>query len=93
MNVSFKGKVFLTGSTESFTTREEYKYLKKFAKKEDCDVVVLDRDYYADFTGKVQSILVKTDEITGENNFYAKVFDFKSSEPSNTETKEIDFFG
>ena len=93
MDVSFKGKVFLTGSSESFITRGEYKYLKNFAKKEDCDVVVLNRDYYSDNTGKLDAILVKTNEGTGQNHLFAKVFDFKNAQPSNTKTQEIDIFG
>ncbi len=91
MNVSFNGKVFLAGSTNHLSKRNEIEHLSKYAKRKDCDVIVLDRDYYCDNTGKYQTLVVKEDKATGINHFYSKIFDFKSSKPSNCIATELDF--
>ncbi len=93
MSVSFNGKVYLTGSTDLLTTKQELKYLKKFAKNKECDVVVLDRDYYAGDTGRYETLLVKNDSFTGNNRVFAKIFDFGTETPANTRSQEIDIFG
>ncbi len=91
MNVSFNGKVFLAGSTSYLSKKNEIEQLSKYAKRKDCDVLVLDRDYYCDNTGKYQTLVVKEDKTTGANHFYSKIFDFKSAKPSNSSVIELDF--
>jgi hypothetical protein len=93
MSISFNGKVYLTGSTNLLTTKKELKYLKKFAKQKDCDVVVLDRDYYAGDTGRYHTLLVKNDPFTGDNRVFSKMFDFGTEMPANTRSQEINIFG
>ena len=75
-NVSFSGNVFLTGSTKEHQKVCEMVRLQKFADKLDSDIVVLDRDYYVDGTGKYTTLVVSTNETTGSNRWNKVVFDF-----------------
>ena len=93
MSISFNGKVYLTGSTDLLATRQELRYLKKFAKQKECDIVVLDKDYYAGETGKYRTLLAKNDAFTGNNRIFAKIFDFGTETPANTPSKELNIFG
>ena len=74
--ISFAGKVHLTGAVERLAKKPEIDQIKAFADKNNCDVVVLDRDYYADGEGKYETILVQEDDETGKNFFAQKTFDF-----------------
>ncbi len=74
--ISFKGDVFLSGSTKSLVKQSELKSMKRYAQFKDCDVVVLNRDYYSNGKGKCETILIKKDNVTGQNNLFTKVFDF-----------------
>ena len=74
--VSFTGKVFLTGAVANLSKPDEVARMQNFADKNNCDVVVLDRDYYADGAGKYETILVQEDDELGGNLFAQKTFDF-----------------
>lgn len=74
--VSFTGKVFLTGAVATMTRQDEVARMQNFADKNNCDVVVLHRDYYADGAGKYETILVQEDDELGRNLFAQKTFDF-----------------
>ena len=88
-NINFNGSVFWAGNTrhQSSLRPNERAAIMEYALDNDCDVVVLDRDYYADDTGKYKTIAVKQREITGTNEFYAKVFDFEH--PENDKEEKI----
>lgn len=75
-NVSFKGDVFLTGSTKSLVKPYELRTMKRYAKFKDCDVVALNRDYYCSGDGKYDTLLIQQDKTTGQNNLFTKIFDF-----------------
>lgn len=86
-NISFKGDVFLTGSTKHLSPKREIDAMKKFADKKDCDVVVYGRDYYIGDIGVYDTVLVKEDKHTGNNMFAKRTFDFKKP----IEDEEISF--
>ena len=75
-NVSFKGNVYLTGHTNFNSKKSEVGVIKNYADSNECDVVVLNRDYYSNGTGVYETMVVKQDNITGNNLLYKKVFDF-----------------
>ena len=75
--INFKGQVFLAGSTKNLSPKKEVKEIKKFATKNDCDVVVYDRDYYINGAGIYQAFLVKEDKQTGKNIVIGKTFNFQ----------------
>ena len=74
--ITFAGKVYLTGSTERLAKKPEVEQMKAYADKNNCDVVVLDRDYYVDGTGKYETILVQEEDESGRNFYAQKTFDF-----------------
>ena len=74
--VSFTGKVFLAGNVNCLSKKNEVARMQEYADKNNCDVVVLDRDYYANGAGKYQTILVQEDDECGVNFFAEKTFDF-----------------
>jgi len=75
-NVSFSGKVLQAGSVAKLSRPSEINKIQKFSNRNNCDVVLIDRDYYIDGTGVYKSILVKEDKKTGKNTFAEKTFDF-----------------
>ena len=75
--ISFAGNVYLCGSTQYLTKGKELKALNKYANKNDCDVVVLNRDYYSDGTGKFSTLIVNENSSTGINTATPHFFDFK----------------
>ncbi len=75
-NVSFSGKVLQAGSVAKLSRPSEIRKIQKFSNRNDCDVILTDRDYYIDGTGVYKSILVKEDKLTGKNLFAEKTFDF-----------------
>ncbi len=90
MNISFNGKVFLSGSTKHLSKSAEVGYMRAYADKNGCDVIVLNRDYYMDDTGKYDTLIVKENETTGTNNIFTKIFDFKAKEPDKSQQKKLD---
>ena len=82
-NVSFSGRLFLAGSIPHLAKKSEVNELKKIAKGCEYDVVVLNRDYYVDGTGKYDALLVREDKTTGKNILLPKIFDFKSKSDLN----------
>ncbi|MBR2068840.1 MAG: hypothetical protein IJ877_03665 [Candidatus Gastranaerophilales bacterium] len=77
-NINFNGSVFWAGNTSNrgVCKPDEKRAIAEYALDNNCDVIVLDRDYYADGSGKYTTIAVKQREITGTNEFYGKIFDF-----------------
>ena len=74
--ISFSGKVYLTGGVTTVAKPEEVSRMQAYANKNNCDIVVMNRDYYIDGTGKYETILVQEDEDCGKNFFDQRVFDF-----------------
>ncbi len=75
--INFKGQVFLAGSTKNLSPKNEVKEIQKFATKNDCDVMVYNRDYYINGAGIYQAFLVKEDKHTGQNLVVEKTFNFQ----------------
>ena len=77
--INFMGRVFYAGSTKKRAEGHpnEKKELSKYARRNNCDVIVLDRDYYSGDKGKYQTIAVKESDYTGRNLFYKVDFDFQ----------------
>ncbi|MBQ9245334.1 hypothetical protein IJ182_03600 [bacterium] len=90
MQVNFNGKVYLAGSTRLLSPNDEVKQLKQFAKKADCDVVVLNRDYYRNGAGTYNTLLVKSDLVTGANDIYSKTFNFINPEINNKKPQKFE---
>ena len=81
MSISFNGKVYLVGNMRTLSRRNEVNQMRRYAKENDCDVVVFNRDYYMDDTGIYETIISKEDGTTGTNNLFSKIFDFKAKNP------------
>lgn len=75
--INFQGQVFLAGSTKNLSPKKEIKEIKKFAEKNDCDVMVYNRDHYMSGAGIYEAFLVKEDKHTGQNLVVKKTFNFK----------------
>lgn len=89
--ISFAGRVFLAGSTKCLTKKSEKKALQSYADKKECDVVVLDRDYYSDGTGKFSTLLVTVDKTTGNNEVKPYTFDFAKILKGKKHKVELDY--
>ena len=74
--LSFSGSVFLCGSTQRTTKNKELKALNKYADKNDCDIVVLNRDYYGGGSGKFSTLLVNEDGKSHINAMTPHFFEF-----------------
>ncbi len=88
-SINFNGNVFLTGSTNKLSSKNEVQKMKNFADKNNCDVVVCNRDYYVDGKGTYETLLVKQDDTTGVNMFAKKTFDFQK--PSKKENISFNY--
>ena len=90
-NINFKGNVFYAGATKLISKGrpEEYKFMKRYADNNSCDVIILDRDYYRDNTGIYSTIVAKEEGNTGINKLYAKTFDF--GRPERNKEREFTF--
>ena len=90
--INFMGKVHYVGSTEELSKNKpnERKKLQKYADKNDCDLVVLDRDYYSDGTGIYKTLEVKQCKTTGKNKGRKLIFDCKDN-VGKFETKNFIF--
>jgi retron-type reverse transcriptase len=68
--------LYLLTSTNVWNITRIVVDIKAYADKNNCDVIVLDRDYYVDGSGKYETILVQEDDELGRNLFAQKTFDF-----------------
>lgn len=75
-NISFNGKVHLVGRTAIFNRDSELKLLKKYAKDNDCDLVVLNNFHHEDGSGRYQVLKSKVNIREQENEHVLSVFDF-----------------
>ena len=77
--VSFMGNVYYLGNTDLMSKNKpnERNFMQEYADDKNCEVVVLDRDYYVDGTGKYKTLTAWVDKTTGQNVFYKALFDFK----------------
>ncbi len=87
--ISFAGRVIWANNVRNLSLDSEVNAIREYTMKHDCDVVVCDRDYYMDDTGKYHCIVLKEDPTTGKNLTKMKIFDFKH--PENDKEKELDF--
>ena len=77
MVLILKDKYFLQAAQKNLSPKNEVKEIKKFAEKNDCDVMVYNRDYYMNGAGIYEAFLVKEDKHTGQNLVVEKTFNFK----------------
>ena len=82
--INFKGHVYLTGSTKNLSPKNEISEMKTYADKNNCDVVVINRDYYNGNKGKYTTILVKENNTTGQNQIEKRIFDFQYPQKSKS---------
>ena len=75
-NVSFNGKVHLVGRTATFNRDQEVKLLKKYAKDNDCDLVVLNNYHHDDGTGCYEVLKTSTNKREQVNEHVLSIFDF-----------------
>ena len=75
-NISFNGKVHLVGRTATFNRDSELKLLKKYAKDNDCDLVVLNNYHHEDGSGRYQVLKSTVNKREQENEHVLSVFDF-----------------
>ena len=87
--ISFSGKVYLCGSTKHLTKEKELKALNKYADRNDCDIVVLNRDYYSDGIGKFSTLIINEDSTTGVNTATPHFFDFKKNKVGKKSKVEL----
>ncbi len=85
--LNFNGKVFWSGSTKTISNTNEKNAINRYAKINDCDVVILNYDYYITNKGMYNAIIVKEDDVTGLNRLYTKTFDFQN--PTDGDEKEF----
>ena len=64
--------------------------MKQIAKQEDCDIVVLNRDYYRNGAGTYNTLLVKADFVTCANDIYSKTFNFLKPEINKQPPKRFE---
>lgn len=74
--LAFSGKVHLTTSTKETSRRSEVSKMQEYANKNDCDIVIINRDSVRDDLGKYDTLLIKEDKETGKKTFASKTFDF-----------------
>ncbi len=89
-NLSFTGKVYQLGNVKELAKPKEIKKIQKYSDKKGVDVMLTDRDYYVDGTGKYTAILMKPDEKLGHNVFAWKTFDFVKN-PSLKDESEPEY--
>ena len=75
-NISFNGKVHLVGRTATFNRESEVKLLKKYAKDNDCDLVVLNNYHHDDGTGCYEVLKTSTNKREQVNEHVLSIFDF-----------------
>ena len=76
--INFSGRVHYVGNTKELSSnkKDERKKLQEYANKTNCDLVVLDRDYYSDGTGIYRTLKVTECKDTGRNMGQKLTFDF-----------------
>ena len=75
-NISFNGKVHLVGRTSTFNRESEVKLLKKYAKDNDCDLVVLNNYHHKDGSGCYEVLKSTTNKREQVNEHVVSFFDF-----------------
>jgi len=89
-SVNFTGKVYQLGNVKKLAKPEEIKKIQKYSDARKVDVMLTDRDYYVDGTGRYTAILMKPDEEFGHNAFAQKIFDFAKN-PTLKDEKEPEY--
>lgn len=75
-NISFSGNVFLAGIAKEFTDAQARVGFTKYARQQDCDVIVFDKDTDKYGNKTYHTMTVNVDKSTGKNVYHKIPFCF-----------------